>query len=255
MRIFSVILFSFGLIISLSAQVEDTITTESGLKYIINEKGSGEKAVNGKSVEVHYTGYLADGKIFDSSIERGEPIDFVLGTGLVIKGWDEGIALMNVGDKYRLIIPAELGYGSRGAGNAIPPNSDLIFDVELINVTEAKIPIGDVFIEVMFEHGLDSAAAKYRELRENNFDQYNFKESQLNNLGYEFLQVGDPDKAIEIFKLNLETYPESSNVYDSLAEAYMVKGETELAIENYEKSLELNPKNHNAEEMLKKLKQ
>jgi peptidyl-prolyl cis-trans isomerase A (cyclophilin A) len=83
---------------------------------------------------VHYTGYLMDGKIFDSSIERDEPIEFQLGRGMVIKGWEEGIALMQVGDKMRLIIPSELAYGPNGAGGVIPPNATLIFDVELVNV-------------------------------------------------------------------------------------------------------------------------
>jgi FKBP-type peptidyl-prolyl cis-trans isomerase len=113
----------------------DTITTESGLKYLVVKKSNNPtKAEKGMMVDVHYTGFLTDGKVFDSSIERGNPISFELGTGSVIKGWDEGIALMNIGDKYRLIIPADLGYGTNGAGSDIPPNATLLFDVELVNV-------------------------------------------------------------------------------------------------------------------------
>jgi FKBP-type peptidyl-prolyl cis-trans isomerase len=113
----------------------DTITTESGLKYLVVKKSNNPtKAEKGMMVDVHYTGFLTDGKVFDSSIERGNPISFELGTGSVIKGWDEGIALMNIGDKYRLIIPANLGYGTKGAGSDIPPNATLLFDVELVNV-------------------------------------------------------------------------------------------------------------------------
>jgi len=113
----------------------DTITTESGLKYLVVKKSNNPtKAEKGMMVDVHYTGFLTDGKVFDSSIERGNPISFELGTGSVIKGWDEGIALMNIGDKYRLIIPANLGYGTNGAGSSIPPNATLLFDVELVNV-------------------------------------------------------------------------------------------------------------------------
>jgi len=115
----------------------DTITTASGLQYIIVEKSSNSDAVkaeNGKTVDVHYTGFLTNGKVFDSSIERGEPISFELGQGRVIKGWEEGIALMHVGDKLRLIIPSNLGYGPNGAGGVIPPNATLLFDVELVNV-------------------------------------------------------------------------------------------------------------------------
>jgi peptidylprolyl isomerase len=113
---------------------KDTLTTDSGLKYIIVKKGDGARAENGKTVDVHYTGYLMDGKTFDSSVERGEPISFPLGQGMVIKGWEEGIALMHVGDKMRLLIPSDLAYGPNGAGGVIPPNATLIFDVELMNV-------------------------------------------------------------------------------------------------------------------------
>ena len=113
----------------------DTISTASGLKYLVVEKSNNPtKAEKGMMVDVHYTGFLTDGKVFDSSIERRNPISFQLGTGSVIRGWDEGIALMNVGDKYRLIIPADLGYGAHGAGSDIPPNATLLFDVELVNV-------------------------------------------------------------------------------------------------------------------------
>ncbi len=105
--------------------------------YFIRAKSS-EKLTSpplaGKTVSVHYTGKFPDGKVFDSSISRGEPISFPLGQGRVIKGWDEGIALMKVGGKAQLIIPPELGYGERGAGGAIPPNATLVFDVELVDV-------------------------------------------------------------------------------------------------------------------------
>ena len=108
--------------------------TESGLRYKMIQKGSGKKAENGKTVSVHYTGQLEDGKVFDSSYPRKKPIEFPLGRGNVIEGWDEGIALLQVGDKARFVIPSHLGYGSRGAGGVIPPNSTLIFDVELMDV-------------------------------------------------------------------------------------------------------------------------
>lgn len=108
--------------------------TSSGLRYQITEKGNGKKAEKGNTVFVHYRGKLANGQEFDSSFKRNQPLEFVVGIGQVIEGWDEGLQLLQVGDKARLVIPSYLGYGSRGAGGVIPPNATLIFDVELINV-------------------------------------------------------------------------------------------------------------------------
>ena len=108
----------------------------SGLEYWEIKAGTGDAAVAGKPVRVHYTGWLTDGKKFDSSMDRGQPFVFPLGAGQVIKGWDEGVAGMKVGGKRQLRIPPELGYGARGAGGVIPPNATLIFDVELLGVTQ-----------------------------------------------------------------------------------------------------------------------
>jgi peptidylprolyl isomerase len=106
----------------------------SELNYIETKAGDGAQAEAGKTVAVHYTGLLTNGTIFDSSIERGEPIEFPIGKGMVIKGWDEGIANMKVGGQAILVIPPELGYGAGGVG-PIPPNATLIFVVELVSVT------------------------------------------------------------------------------------------------------------------------
>ena len=108
--------------------------TESGLRYQIIQKGNGKQAEKGKTVSVHYQGALDNGMVFDSSYKRKQPIEFPLGKGHVIEGWDEGIALLQVGDKARFVIPSYLGYGSRGAGGVIPPDATLIFDVELMDV-------------------------------------------------------------------------------------------------------------------------
>ncbi len=108
--------------------------TESGLRYKMIQKGNGKKAENGKTVSVHYEGSLENGKVFDSSYPRKKPIEFPLGKGNVIEGWDEGIALLQVGDKARFVIPSYLAYGSSGAGGVIPPDATLIFDVELMDV-------------------------------------------------------------------------------------------------------------------------
>jgi peptidylprolyl isomerase len=109
-------------------------TTSSGLKYTIDQPGTGEQPKAGQTVSVHYTGWLTDGSKFDSSRDRGAPLEFPVGRGRVIQGWDEGIAAMKVGEKRTLVIPPELGYGPSGMGGVIPPNATLVFKVELVGV-------------------------------------------------------------------------------------------------------------------------
>jgi peptidylprolyl isomerase len=118
----------------LKAKYPNLKQTASGLMYVVEKEGTGAQAQAGKTVSVHYAGALTNGTEFDNSFKRGEPISFKLGVGQVIAGWDEGIVLMKVGAKYKLIIPPALGYGSAGAGGVIPPNATLIFDTELIDV-------------------------------------------------------------------------------------------------------------------------
>lgn len=113
---------------------EKTVTTPSGLQYVDLAEGSGESPRAGASVTVHYTGWLTDGKKFDSSVDRGQPFVFPIGRGKVIRGWDEGVSTMKVGGKRKLIIPSDLAYGSRGAGGVIPPDATLVFEVELLSV-------------------------------------------------------------------------------------------------------------------------
>jgi peptidylprolyl isomerase len=115
------------------AQAQD-VTTPSGLKYKDVAVGNGPAPRQGQRVSVHYTGWLTNGTKFDSSRDRGEPFQFTLGRGEVIKGWDEGVASMKVGGRRKLTIPPHLAYGSRGAGGAVPPNATLIFDVELLGI-------------------------------------------------------------------------------------------------------------------------
>ncbi len=109
-------------------------TTRTGLKFKDITKGEGTRPRPGQTVVVHYTGWLTNGQKFDSSVDRGQPFEFVLGSGNVIKGWDEGVKSMYIGGKRRLLIPPSLGYGAKGAGDSIPPNANLIFEVELLKV-------------------------------------------------------------------------------------------------------------------------
>jgi FKBP-type peptidyl-prolyl cis-trans isomerase len=110
------------------------VTTASGLKYQILKAGNGAEAKPGQRVSVHYTGWLTNGTKFDSSVDRGQPFQFALGAGQVIRGWDEGVSGMKIGEKRKLTIPSELGYGAAGAGAVIPPNATLVFEVELLGV-------------------------------------------------------------------------------------------------------------------------
>jgi peptidylprolyl isomerase len=114
---------------------ERVTSTASGLRYVDLVEGTGASPAAGDQVEVHYTGWLEDGTKFDSSVDRRQPFVFPLGLGRVIKGWDEGVATMRTGGRRRLIIPAHLGYGDRGAGRAIPPGATLVFEVELLRIS------------------------------------------------------------------------------------------------------------------------
>jgi FKBP-type peptidyl-prolyl cis-trans isomerase len=135
--------FLFNYIIEADAQTKRrrtprspaaAITTPSGLTYLITKKGMGRQPKKGETVVVHYTGMLTNGVKFDSSHDRNEPIAFKLGAGRVIKGWDEGFSNLKVGDHAILVIPSDLAYGSKGAGDVIPPDSKLIFVVEVVDV-------------------------------------------------------------------------------------------------------------------------
>ena len=130
----NMIIVSTLIISSLFGGIGMEVTTDSGLKYTDEKIGTGDFPSKGDLLVVHYTGTLEDGTVFDSSIKRNQPIEFPVGTGRVIPGWDEGLMSMKVGGKRKLIIPPDLGYGSRGAGGVIPPNATLFFDVELIEI-------------------------------------------------------------------------------------------------------------------------
>ncbi|MEA3309060.1 MAG: FKBP-type peptidyl-prolyl cis-trans isomerase [Chloroflexota bacterium] len=130
----AVLIIIIWLVSSAGGSEGKVITTDSGLQYVDLVVGDGAAPVMGDTVVVHYTGWLADGTKFDSSVDRGEPFEFEIGMGRVIFGWDEGVATMKVGGKRRLIIPSELAYGVDGFGEVIPPNATLTFEVELLDI-------------------------------------------------------------------------------------------------------------------------
>ncbi len=238
---------------SLSANAHDTLTTASGLKYVIVKKGKGRKAQPGEFILAHYTGFLSDGTTFDSSRERDHPFVFQLGKRQVIKGWDEGFALLHVGDRALLIIPPDLAYGEYGTGDDIGPNATLTFDVEFLDVKTATL--GSVLTEEFEKNGCDEALKKFRVLKSKKYGDLYVNEDDINRLGYSLLQKGKVNDAIIAFQINVEAFPDSFNAYDSLGEAYMAAGNKELSAQNYEYSLKLNPDNENAVIMLKKLQQ
>jgi len=228
------------------------VTTPSGLTYLITKKGTGRQAKAGETVILHYTGTLTNGVKFDSSRDLNQPFTFKLGAKQVIKGYDEGLSKMHVGDQAILVIPPALGYGAKGAGGVIPPNATLIFIVELLDVKARSL--SDVLSKALTEKGVEAMIAEFRSLWNSSSVDLYVSESDMNNFGYSLLRKKQVNEAIEVFKLNVEAYPQSANVYDSLGEAYLLRGDKEKAIENYQKSLELDPKSENAKEVLKKLK-
>jgi len=228
--------------------------TASGLKYKIVQLGDGPKAEPGKEVGLHGIGSFPDGKVFWNSRDPDNPFYFVLGVDRVISGCAEGVALMRVGDRFLFTMPPELGYGEKGSGTTIPPNATLIFDYEILSVETPKTPIAATLLAIINEKGISQAVSTYLWLKKDKAAEYNFREDQLNTLGYKLLADEKNKEAIAIFELNSLTYPQSYNVYDSLGEAYLADGQKDKAIENYEKSLALNPKNENAVEALKKIR-
>ncbi len=228
-----------------------SVTTPSGLIYLITKKTTGRVPKVGETVIVHYTGTLTNGTKFDSSRDRDDPIAFKLGVGQVIKGWDEGIGKLHVGEQALLVIPSTIAYGSKGAGDVIPPDSTLIFVVELVDVKAKSIT--DIMSTALKEKGVEAMITEFRTLMSSNDPDLYKGESAINGFGYQLLRRKQVNEAIEVLKLNVEAYPKSANVYDSLGEAYLTAGNKEKAIENYSKALLIDPTSENAKLMLKRL--
>jgi len=226
-------------------------TTPSGLTYLITRKGTGRQPKQGETVVLHYTGMLTDGVKFDSSRDRDKPFAFKLGAGQVIKGWDEGVSKLRIGDHAILVIPSKLGYGAKGAGDVIPPDATLIFVVEVVDVKANSL--SDVLEKTLSAKGDDAIIAEFHRLKSGTDPDLYVAESELNTFGYQLLRRRQVNEAIEVLKLNVEAYPQSANVYDSLGEAYMLRGDKEKAIENYQRALAIEPTMASAKQALGKL--
>jgi FKBP-type peptidyl-prolyl cis-trans isomerase/Tetratricopeptide repeat len=227
------------------------VTTPSGLTYLITKKGSGRQPKQGETVIINYTGTLTNGVKFDSSHDRNQPFSFKLGVGQVIKGWDEGVAKLGVGDQAILVIPSKLAYGPRGAGGVIPPDATLIFVVEVLD-TKAK-SLTDVLSTTLKEKGVEAMITEFHNLKSAVDPDLYTSESDTNAFGYRLLRRNQVNEAIEVFKLNVEAYPQSANAYDSLGEAYLFRGEKDKAIESYRKALAIDPTMESAKQALRKL--
>jgi len=227
------------------------ITTPSGLTYLITKKGTGRQLKAGDTVILHYTGLLTNGVKFDSSRDGNQPFAFKLGAGQVIKGYDEGVAKLSVGDHAIIVIPSNIGYGAAGAGDVIPPNSTLIFVVEIVDVKTESL--SEVLSKTLSEKGVEAMVTDFRNLKNAANPNLYIGESDLNGFGYRLLRRKQLDEAIEVFKLNVELYPQSANVYDSLGEAYIARGDKEKAIESYQKAVSIDPSMESAKQALKRL--
>lgn len=256
-RFFTGIMLLTVLAGTLSAQnftfLSDTLETGSGLKYLIIERGQGAPVVLGKEVAFHWTGYLTDGSCFGTS-KGSDPFFYEPGKGQVIKGAEEALRLMRVGDRHLLILPPELAYGQRGAGEVIPPNATLIFDYKVVSVGELKLSLRDTLMAEIDRSGVEAALLRYATLKTTAANDYAFRESALNALGYALLGKGRTVEAVAILNQNMKDYPNAWNAHDSLGEALMEAGELEGALKRYERSVALNPENEQGLKNIAKLK-
>jgi hypothetical protein len=248
-----------------TAQKNDTLTTASGMKYFFTKKGSGRLLKPGEVAVWHYTVTLADGSPLDDSRKKNIPLGEKIPSAHMIKGTNEALLLMHMGDRGVFILPPSLAYGQRGVDGRgilpdVPPNATLYFDMELVDVKKAALL--DTLQKTLYKQPIKDTStphvakviALYKEFKKKKFAGMFTSDNDLNTIGY-LLLTDHPKESISIFLLNVEEYPKVSNVYDSLGEAYMAVNDFDKAILNYGKSLELDPGNTNATKMIKQMKE
>lgn len=234
------------------AQSNDTITTASGLKYIIVKKGNGAPAEPGKEIGIHGIGTFTNGEIFWETRTTNFPFYYVADANQVIKGCEEGVQLMHVGDRYIFIMPPELAYGSRKR-DPIPPNSTLIFDYELVSVEDPKPPVADTLYQAMNASGLKYTKELYHKLKETSFNAYNFREDQLVDLAYKLRKDKKYKEALAFLEMNLALFPQSAYTFYGYGDVYNDMGDNTKALDYFEKSLTLDPHNKSLQMKIEEL--
>jgi FKBP-type peptidyl-prolyl cis-trans isomerase len=232
-----------------------TAVTPSGLTYTVLRRGDGRRPARGEIMCVVLTGFLGTGEPISSGFKghiKGTPDCIRLGA-VDPAGLDEGLARLRVGDQAILTLPPTLAYGSVGAPGFIPPNSALVYFVEVTDV-KAK-DLSQIMDDVLKHQGAKAAVAQFIALRAAGFPDIFFSESEGNELGYDLLNRGETQDAITAFRINSESYPHSANAYDSLAEALKTVGDKDGAMENYRKALSIDPKMESSAKALAQLQQ
>ncbi len=227
-------------------------STKSGLKIVVTKRGPQQKLKEGDFIVVHYTGLFTSGKKFDSSLDRSEPFGFRLGSGAVIKGWDEGFKHLHVGDQALFIIPPSLAYGSKGRGDAMPPDSTLVFLVEVLGTKKGAV--SEVIEKTLQAKGVAAAISEYRDLRGKGFADLFSSQEDLMLPAYHLMKQGKNQDCLTLLQFYADEHPQSASAFESLGEVHEKVGDTAKAIQSYERSLQLDPKNPEVTEKLKQLK-
>ncbi len=229
------------------------ITTASGLTYVITHAAHGRRAQAGEVMFSHYTVLLADGKKIESSLDHGDPFGFTVGAGQVIKGMEEVMSKLGVGDEAVAIMPPQIAYGEKGAGSAIPPGATLVFLLHVTDLRAHDKVLSNVLQDLVTNQGLDAAVKRYQELKAAQFGDVYASEGELASLAYRLLRKKMFAEALTFLRLNTEAYPKSADAFANLADGLKKSGDKAQALQACQHALELDPKNADALELLAEL--